>query len=694
MSITPSGPSRTAQYRDFLANLDSDQLTTLFGHRPDAAVPPPPGPAPLATRLLLRTSIARTLGNCSADLLAALERAANLGAELEEVDATTVAAAPITDALCERALLYRTSPDKVMLPAEVMPALPTGWSLLNQVEVTPADLAQLPEAQLEVLQGIAHAGGASAASTFAKEPVAKLEERGFVLRPEPGTLRLPRAVLGAVHGREHPVIPLEPIAPPEEPHPDPAADAAGAASGLDVARELERVIEHLGRSPVSLLKDKSVGKASVKQLAKALSLPEPSITRLIHLGYSASLLGRGEPSGYEGNFLAPTAAATDWQDLALGERWQALIEAWMASPWQSWSAKRPLDKEAVDAHLPGYRQRVLEVYRHRARALSAEEFAAELRFSSPLFALLTGEETIAGLAGEAQWLGLIARGRATTALTGNATDLTPEEISYFLLQGDLSVIAPGPLTSPVQAKLALIADLESPGLASTYRLSEESVRRGFDAGWSAADFQDFFSEHSAGEVPQPVSYLVQDSARRHGALRAGPANAYLRSDDPAVLAQAVSAVPELRLLAPTVAVSQLPLRTLLDKLHRAGLSPAAEDAVGATVQVAPPRATVPPPKAFHPSASQLSPAALNAAVDAVRAGRPDEPTAATGPDLDLLQAAVRSGRAVVIGYATKTGTQKSLRATPLTVSGGQVDARAQARTVRIPLSRITSLALD
>ncbi|MGV3283643.1 helicase-associated domain-containing protein, partial [Corynebacterium sp. 11254D000AR] len=112
------------------------------------------------------------------------------------------------------------------------------------------------------------------------------------------------------------------------------------------------------------------------------------------------------------------------------------------------------------------------------------------------------------------------------------------------------------------------------------------------------------------------------------------------------------------------------------------------------VQVAPPRATVPPPKAFHPSASQLSPAALNAAVDAVRAGRPDEPTAATGPDLDLLQAAVRSGRAVVIGYATKTGAQKSLRATPLTVSGGQVDARTQARTVRIPLSRITSLALD
>ena len=34
-------------------------------------------------------------------------------------------------------------------------------------------------------------------------------------------------------------------------------------------------------------------------------------------------------------------------------------------------------------------------------------------------------------------------------------------------------------------------------------------------------------------MPQPLAYLVDDVARRHGSIRVGPAGSYLRIDDAA-----------------------------------------------------------------------------------------------------------------------------------------------------------------
>ena len=41
-------------------------------------------------------------------------------------------------------------------------------------------------------------------------------------------------------------------------------------------------------------------------------------------------------------------------------------------------------------------------------------------------------------------------------------------------------------------------------------------------------------------VPQALSYLIDDVGRRYGVLRLGKASTYLRSDDPALIDQAVA----------------------------------------------------------------------------------------------------------------------------------------------------------
>ncbi|MGH3916983.1 MAG: helicase-associated domain-containing protein, partial [Pseudonocardiaceae bacterium] len=90
-------------------------------------------------------------------------------------------------------------------------------------------------------------------------------------------------------------------------------------------------------------------------------------------------------------------------------------------------------------------------------------------------------------------------------------------------------------------------------------------------------------------VPQSLSYLVDDVARRHGQLRGGTAAAFLRCDDEALLiellAHPVATRCALRGLAPTVLISPMPLTELLAELRSAGFSPAAEDADGQIVDL-------------------------------------------------------------------------------------------------------------
>ena len=176
-------------------------------------------------------------------------------------------------------------------------------------------------------------------------------------------------------------------------------------------------------------------------------------------------------------------------------------------------------------------------------------------------------------------------GRAASALRA----ALPEPVEYVLLQADLTAVAPGPLDPELERELDLVGDVESAGGATVFRFTEASVRRALDAGRTAAELHQLFAKRSATPVPQGLTYLVDDVARRHGRLRGGAAMSFLRSDDAVlvaeVLASTVADTLELRRVAPTVAVSPLPLAELMDGLRTAGFSPAAEDTGGAVVDL-------------------------------------------------------------------------------------------------------------
>jgi hypothetical protein len=322
---------------------------------------------------------------------------------------------------------------------------------------------------------------------------------------------------------------------------------------------------------------------------------------------------------------------------------------------------------------------------------------------------------------EAETLGLTGRGGlasyARLLLTGTDREaaralgaLLPDPIDHVLVQPDLTVVAPGPLERDLARAIGLAADVESTGGATVYRVGEASVRRALDAGRSASDLHELFRSRSRTPVPQSLTYLIDDVARRHGQLRVGTAASYLRCDDESLLTEVLAAKKaaglKLRRLAPTVVTSAFPVDEVLLVLRSLGYAPVAEAADGAVLLATAEARRTPlrprPPRhtdvVIAEEQARLAVTALRAGDVAARAARRTPATPAsrtsTADTLAFLQDAARERRQVWIGYVDAQGRATSRVVEPRSVEGGFVAAydylRGEDRTFAV--HRITGVA--
>ena len=270
--------------------------------------------------------------------------------------------------------------------------------------------------------------------------------------------------------------------------------------------------------------------------------------------------------------------------------------------------------------------------------------------------------------------------------------MLPQPVEHMVLQADLTAVVPGPLGPGLRALLRTCAERESRGGAGVYRFSATSVRRGLDAGRGAQSLLDDLARASVTPVPQPLTYLVNDVARRHGALRLGGIACYVRCDDPAVLDALVArrelAHADLRRLAPTVVVSTMAPLVLLELLRDAGGTPILEGPDGVAITAQEPKArahrrSTPPVLTSAPSvfdAHRLV-ADLRAGqqtrdrADAAANNRDDGPAVpATDPAvvLSMVREAIARRGAVWIGLADASGATRRLLLHPHVVEGGRI----------------------
>jgi len=678
-------------FPEFLQSLSDDQLRLLIRTRPDAFFPAPPSAGSLATRLGLPGSASRALRQLTAADLAVLERLADAGAELDPVDASEIGEVAH---LRELALVF--GPDEELrISPSTLTALPPGWRVTDSLPAGADEaLEALPARERKVLETLASSGGVGTTSAAGPDadptaPVAKLLAAGLLVRVDANTVRLPRPVRDAMRGIQPREFPLKAPALPEVDQS--AVDEAATSAGLDAVRQMRQLVMALMDHPVALNKDGTVGVRAAANLEKELGF-NPRL--LITIGEAAGLVGRGNVD--DEDVLAATRDALTWIDATLSDQWAILLVGWAASPWRADTAAKLL---SADMHAPAVRHARLTILRHAGRT-------DQLLFHAPLEASGFSPQLIQAVVDEAQFVGALAgtpqpaQSSPLLALLGNedvaaaAKELVPVSVDVLIAQGDMTMLAPGPLEPDMASFLERIAELESPGLASVWRVTEASVRRGLDGGLTAEEVHAWLGRHVMGEVPQAIAFLIDDTARTHGAIRAGSALSYIRSADPALIATAAERC-NLRVLAPTVAVSNQPLTKLMAQLRAAGMQPTAEDGTGATLNMAPEPALV----AATPSTLPRTPKATEEQVEDIvaklRADAGSDTDTGAGNIFETLRAAARARRHVAVGFVDKQGRGRTLTVLPLSVTAGQVDAldEAEDRVVRIALPRITKVVL-
>ncbi|CAB4335055.1 unannotated protein [freshwater metagenome] len=496
----------------------------------------------------------------------------------------------------------------------------------------------------------------------------------------------------------------------------------GAHAALDFVRLVETLLEAWSIEPPSQLRG---GGLAIRDLATAkdlLRVSEHLTALVIEVAFASGLLGADTSDGW-----LPTTAYDRWLSIDDASRWAVLAQSWRDTARAAHvvggdGAERinALTSAVERGFINPLRISLLDIYvgLPDGTTTSAAILTDHLDWHRPRRSSLVRAAAVSAVLDEAAALGITALGALTSfgKSVSQGQDptkvlgaLLPDPVDHIIVQADLTALAPGRLPANQRRTMAVLADVESTGAATTYRFTENSIRRALDQGQAANDIIEFLAGLSRTPLPQPLTYMIEDVARKHGVLRVGVASIYLRCDDEQLIATVQAdrrlASLKFRQLAPGIVVSSSPADIVLEKLRDCGYAPVAESAEG-TVLIHRPdtkRTSVkspPSPVTVTGPSSRL----VTAAVKALRAGErvdASKPAATNGPrtttsqTLTLLNNALAQGKEVWIGYADKGGMTSERIVEPLTISGGFLTAfDVRTNEVRtFTIARITGAEL-
>jgi hypothetical protein len=411
---------------------------------------------------------------------------------------------------------------------EVRPDI--GWNDLFDAAEGLLDVASLGRIlpRLTRAEAVALAGAASG-----EDPGDATQPLRALALLSPAGVSVPPAVVAAVAGREAPA-PAEALA--REPDPaDEAASARAAERAFTTVGTLADALLLAEEAPLALLAGGTVGLSEKRRLAER-GLPDeaPLLDDVLALGVEAGLLRAIERT------LRLSEDGASWLRLPGTARWAQLVTGFRDAlppalrtpdggwiPLVQWPGEHPWD-----AAWPA-----------RAEALIRQ---------ARLLGLITEDEEGDigkgdGTRTEPAWA--VGPRRGDDPDPSGLARYLPAEVDRIFLQNDLTAIAPGPLLPALDLRLRGMAARESASQASSYRFTADSLTGALSAGETEDGIIAFLEEVSLTGVPQPLRYLLAQSASRHGLVRVGAdpetGRTQVRSDD-AHLLQAIGVDQALR----------------------------------------------------------------------------------------------------------------------------------------------------
>ncbi|MGR0220944.1 helicase-associated domain-containing protein [Agromyces sp. ZXT2-6] len=352
--------------------------------------------------------------------------------------------------------------------------------------------------------------------------------------------------------------------------------AAEAAYGT-VAATAE-LLAGLAAQPARELAKGGLALPDAKRLAEATGVDLADLPRLVRRAIEAGLVVRDGPVWLESDLGA------EWALHGTAARWTRLADSW---------------RERIPGAL-----RELVVRRSDGLSASSVREAAAWYYPGGGRWLADGLDR---LIQDAEALGLAVAGEpvetARLVLVGDVPGAAerlarhfPPQVDRVYVQHDLTIVSPGPLEPSLDARLRGFADVEGRDLASSYRVTAASVNRALAAGETAESIRAFLESISLTGIPQPLEYLVGESAARFGSVRVSaadasdaPARSSVRSDDAQLIGtlavdQSLSSLG-LRQSGPYRLMSRFPPDVVFWGLSDARYPVAAEDGEGRIVRL-------------------------------------------------------------------------------------------------------------
>lgn len=444
------------------------------------------------------------------------------------------------------------------------------------------------------------------------------------------------------------------------------ASAHAAERAFTTVAVLADVLLITRENPLALLTGGSVSAGEKRQLADA-GVPVEIVDTLVAIALTAGLASATDRR------LRSSRTAEDWLRSCALDRWSVLATSFRdalprgvrtpAGGWlppQVWADAHPWDPTWPDR-------------------------ADELQEAARLLGLIAEDGT------EPEW--------ATSLRQGGPVDvdalsrLLPAEVDKIFLQNDLTAIAPGPLEPALDVRLRTIAARESAAQASSYRFTSESMARAFVAGETEQSILEFLGALSLTGIPQPLGYLITQTAQRHGLVRVSTddetGRTRIESADPHLI-QAMAVDQSLRPLALDQHVDSLTTRVGRDTVYWA-LTDARYPAT-----LVGPDGVVPvrerhrglPETAAHADVPDLAPL-----IERLRSHQ--------GPDADAawldreLEAAVRAKSVLRVTVGMPDGSTRELVLEATGIGGGRLRGRDRAADVErtLPVSSILAATI-
>ncbi|MDH6180149.1 hypothetical protein M2152_000331 [Microbacteriaceae bacterium SG_E_30_P1] len=280
-----------------------------------------------------------------------------------------------------------------------------------------------------------------------------------------------------------------------------SVNVTAAEHAFDTTAAIAELVVAIGDEGAHELARGGLALPDSKRLASASFVPIDTIPRLVEIAARAGLIA------LDGSTWRAEPSSAEWLLLDSPRRWARLAGAWLEQV--------PPDlREALSA---------------LARAQWGEKLAQYIAWLFPA----SGEwmrERVAAYSTDAELLGITARefpsapGSAllvdgVDAACGEMARLFPSAVDRVYVQHDLTIVAPGPLAPAVSERLRSFASLEARALASTWRVSGESLDRAIARGETVPGIREFLGDISLTGIPQPLEYLLAETEARFGLVR-------------------------------------------------------------------------------------------------------------------------------------------------------------------------------